>query len=537
MSGYCGVFCMRVGDGLFVDREEELKFLKKQYDSFMRGGVVGVIVYGVRRVGKTRLVEEFIRDKPHVVINCAYISSARHFYIRMIIECKETFELSDDWMGKKLNLLSLGIPEKEVFIEALKAPILIAEQVGQNIIVFLDEIHVFLDKLANRIAKEERSSKRRALLDLLWALKSVTERGRVFWILSSSLGWEKIREIMQRHTKEYPLLGLFERLEVKPLSKEHSIELAIKHNSDITYDQALSIAEISGGIPRIVITLATHTTRDESIVNMALRLLNAGEFDDFFENIIRLVDEAIPYDYPLIISVLLSIAEGRDTAKDIAERLKINPRVIRGVLGELHKVGIVSRSEEKPAKYKISYPLLSAWLLIRESWRAYEKLDLLKKTLDLLGLTMESYIREILHEAKRSGIEIYDDKHGTYLCGTTKKLSIRPEKVLSKKETEEFLARLDIRNADIIAREKEEYMVIEVKSGISDLEANDIAKLIRVASIIREKTHTKTKAILIYMGHGNIKPRAIAEALKNGVIIVSREGIKLIAKKLGIPKV
>jgi len=527
---------MEERDKCFVDRREELEFLEKQYNSFIRGGVAGVVVYGVCRVGKTRLIEEFVRDKPHVSINCAYIGSARHFYIRIIRECAEIFGLSSDWLRKKLDLLGIDIPEKEIFIEALKVLLSIADRINQNIVAFLDEIHLLLDKLANRIAREERSSKRRAILDLLWALKSVAEKGKVFWILSSSLGWEKLREIMQRRTKEHPLLGLFERLEVKPLSKEHSIELAIRHNSEITYDQAVSIAEISGGIPRIVISLASHTTRNKPVINIALEMLNSGEFDDFFENIIRLIEEVIPYDYPLIISVLLSIAEGKNTAQDIADKLKIDARITRSILSELHKVGILNKSEEMPAKYRISYPLLSAWLVIRESRRAYEKFDLFKKTLDLLGLTVESYVREMLNEAMKSGIEIYDDKYGTYLYGTAERFSMKPEKILSKKETENFLAKFGIVNADIIVEEKDKYIIIEVKSGVSNLEADDVTKLVNVARTIKNRAGVETTAVLIYMGYGSVKPKAIAEALKNHVTIVSREGVRLIAKKLGVPK-
>ena len=55
--------------------------------------------------------------------------------------------------------------------------------------------------------------------------------------------------------------------------------------------------------------------------------------------------------------------------------------------------------------------------------------------------------------------------------------------------------------------------------------------------IIEEKTGTKTTAVLVYMGHGSIEPKAIAEAIKKRVTIISREGVKLIAKKLGIPKI
>lgn len=55
---------MQVG---FVDREEELKLLNELW---LRGKPEFVVVYGRRRVGKTRLIMEFVKGKPHVYFQC-----------------------------------------------------------------------------------------------------------------------------------------------------------------------------------------------------------------------------------------------------------------------------------------------------------------------------------------------------------------------------------------------------------------------------------------------------------------------------------
>ena len=44
----------------FINREEELTSLKREYD---RKGSSLVIIYGRRRVGKTKLITKFIEDK------------------------------------------------------------------------------------------------------------------------------------------------------------------------------------------------------------------------------------------------------------------------------------------------------------------------------------------------------------------------------------------------------------------------------------------------------------------------------------------
>ena len=44
----------------FVDREQEMNTLQREYE---RNGSSLIVLYGRRRVGKTTLISEFIKDK------------------------------------------------------------------------------------------------------------------------------------------------------------------------------------------------------------------------------------------------------------------------------------------------------------------------------------------------------------------------------------------------------------------------------------------------------------------------------------------
>jgi len=55
----------------FVNREEELRLLNELW---LRGTPEFVVVYGRRRIGKTRLIMEFLKDKPHVYFQCLPVS-------------------------------------------------------------------------------------------------------------------------------------------------------------------------------------------------------------------------------------------------------------------------------------------------------------------------------------------------------------------------------------------------------------------------------------------------------------------------------
>ncbi|RJS86076.1 ATP-binding protein [Methanophagales archaeon] len=50
---------------MFVDREIDLGFLEERYKS---SKAELIIIYGRRRVGKTRLLQEFVEDKKHIYL-------------------------------------------------------------------------------------------------------------------------------------------------------------------------------------------------------------------------------------------------------------------------------------------------------------------------------------------------------------------------------------------------------------------------------------------------------------------------------------
>ena len=68
--------------GMFVDREFEQGFLNEKYSS---DRAELIIIYGRRRVGKTRLLQEFVRDKKHLYLmadvseNCEVRKLGRFF--------------------------------------------------------------------------------------------------------------------------------------------------------------------------------------------------------------------------------------------------------------------------------------------------------------------------------------------------------------------------------------------------------------------------------------------------------------------------
>ena len=59
---------------MFIGREQELRFFEDKYNA--PGGQL-VVLYGRRRIGKTELLHEFAKGKPHVFYSCREITDGQ----------------------------------------------------------------------------------------------------------------------------------------------------------------------------------------------------------------------------------------------------------------------------------------------------------------------------------------------------------------------------------------------------------------------------------------------------------------------------
>ena len=107
---------------MFVGRTKELSFLNDLYDS---DKFEFAVIYGRRRVGKTTLIKEFVKDK-ELVINFAAIEYDNQTNLRNL-----SFEIY-----KQLD----GIESKSVFLDFHSAFEYVFEKsITQRIVLVLDE--------------------------------------------------------------------------------------------------------------------------------------------------------------------------------------------------------------------------------------------------------------------------------------------------------------------------------------------------------------------------------------------------------------
>ena len=82
----------------FIDREKELAALKREYDS--KGSSL-VVIYGRRRVGKTALIAEFIKDRPSIYFLATQESETQN--LRAFQSCVSQYLQSDFLRDVSLN--------------------------------------------------------------------------------------------------------------------------------------------------------------------------------------------------------------------------------------------------------------------------------------------------------------------------------------------------------------------------------------------------------------------------------------------------
>ena len=515
---------------IFVDREKELLDLKKFYEAGLRGALGGLIIYGWRKVGKTLLVDKFLESVPGFRINCAWISDPETF--ATIVSEKLVGFIGSHKLIDRLRIL----------IHEEKNPMLLlretfdvinssSEIYGKKLVVALDEIHKFLDKISTRIAREVKKSKEVVYSDVLWMLKDIIEKKKVFWILLSSLGWVKLRELLEiKKIRENPLLGLLAKYEVKPLTIDGTKQLVKARNRNIPERVIEEIHRISGGIPILVDLISTLYTPEKGLLDLVTSIIQQGFLDEFFENLIKFIAEVMKRDYTIVIKILKAFKSDYITPEEAAEAAHLDRTSTYILLEELVKCGILSKEKiKREVRYRILYPLIRLWL----DTRIEPRRKIFEILASRLGITAEYYIQELLKKFEGKEIALYDDDKGTFLLGTIDKISYKVRKVYDLEETAKLLGH---RNADLLIElENNEYLLIEVKARLKDIEPEDIIQLDRAKKYLEEKTGRRTHAAIILLGTGKATLPAVREAILRKIAIITQEAIKILAKKTNMP--
>ncbi len=351
---------------MFIDREEELNTLEKLNNE---DKAQLIIFYGRRRVGKTALLQEFIKNKKNSIFFMSDISENILSIFSRVVSEKFRYTNFDNW-DDFFDFL-FDISQNERFI------VIIDE--FQYLYTVLKAWPTILQR------KWERLKNSKILLILSGSLISSIYR--------ISLGYGSA--LYGRKTGE---------MELKPLKYYDSIKFF-----DDNLKEKIESYMILGGIPRYLEEF-TYDNFDDNILN---KILNKNSF--LYNEPLSILYEEFK-DFSSYFSVLHSIASGSTRFNEISDKSKIAQNKLSKILMVLERSNIIKKEEsllknsvKNKSLYYIKDNFFSFWFnFIYPSRSALELEDappVLKKIKEQLhtfyGKRFELLSREIIIQKRR----------------------------------------------------------------------------------------------------------------------------------------
>ncbi len=315
----------------FINRQKELKMLEEYY-KLSNKQLMTLAISGLRRVGKTTLVKEFIKNK-----------KALYFFV---YESKTSVELlqefTEELHSKKIITELETIPSWKIFFDILF-------QRCKNYIIVFDEFQNFygIDKNVFSILQRTCDEYKSTPLNII--------------ILGSLIGLFK--NIFEN--KKEPLYGrIAGKLNLQPFTLEHSLEtLQILDYKEI--DNMLKIFGLFGGFPKYYATIEQFNLQNKNFLEV-IEYLFIQENAPLEAEVTTILKQEFGKRSSLYYSILHSIAIGKTKLNEIADAVHMKESSITRHLLELeNKFNLIQSSHtidnKKNTQYHISHPLILFW--------------------------------------------------------------------------------------------------------------------------------------------------------------------------------
>ncbi len=314
---------------MFINRINELQKLNDEYNKKSSSFSV---IYGRRRVGKTALISEFIKDKPHIYL---YITQGD------LINQVESFTIQ---IRKFVDVNIANYLRFDSFENAIE--FLATLNLEQKLILCLDEYQ-------NLTIKDRAFSSK---LQMLWDTKLKDKN--IYLILCGS-----VLSMMQSETLNYlaPLYGRrTSQFHIKPL-KFQDIKLFLPHLDKI---DLMFVYSSFGTIPKY---LLEYDERLDFMQNVERNILDKNSYL-YSEGNFLIKDEIS--DSASYFNILESISKGNTKIGSIASSLSVNSSYLSKYMLKLIELDIIEKEtpitdtnplKSKFGRYKINDKFLNFW--------------------------------------------------------------------------------------------------------------------------------------------------------------------------------
>jgi AAA+ ATPase superfamily predicted ATPase len=375
---------------MFVDREHELLSLNREYRSKNSSFTV---IYGRRRIGKTALIQEYVKDKPSL-----------YFYATES-NMSEQLEQFTIQMLKMLNNPAL---EDIRFTSFEKAFVFFGDQIKEKKIVLV------IDEYQNLVKVDRAIS---SVLQKVWDLH--LQNKKIHLILCGS-----IISMMYSETLNYfsPLYGR----RTGSIHLKHMPVTSIRQFVRVNDQQLMDIYAAFGTVPRY---LELYDTNKSFYSNISAHVLSKTGY--LYNEIRFLLKEelATPSTYFQILSI---IASGEQKIGKIAARMGVHASYLTRYLLKLIDLDILEKqvpiTESDPTKsklgrYRIKDKFFAFWfyyvyrnLSLLELFNIKPVLAMLKADFNekIVSFAFEDYVKELFLHHPRTYLGFIPEKIGRW---------------------------------------------------------------------------------------------------------------------------
>jgi len=344
----------------FIDREHELRHLESEYRS---GSPKFVVIYGRRRVGKTRLIEEFIKGK-----EALYYTAAQETEKQQVAEFKNIIasKLSDTF------LQSADISTWTQMFAYLKK----AWPSDKKIVLAIDEV--------TYIIKSNPSFP--SYLQKLW--DEHLSKTKTFLILSGSLIGLMLKEVLSGPS---PLYG---RRTSQMLLAPLGFSDASKFFKSFSFEERISYYSIIGGIPKYLELVNPGEPVEDFIKE---KFLNKDGF--FYQEALFLISQEFqePSTY---MDILKAISFGNTKLNEISNYTGMEAKIISRYLDILLAIGLIKKEtpvtedEKKSRKsiYTLKDNFLAFWYRFVQPNTSYIEIRRPSKAREQVSRDLNSFV-------------------------------------------------------------------------------------------------------------------------------------------------
>ena len=303
---------------MFIGRERELTSLQNFYD---KDGMGMMVVYGRRRIGKTMLITEFVKDKKVI------------FYTATKVGADRNLELFSE------QVVSYFMPGMEnVSFSSLEA---VFDFIDKNLhdeklVLVIDELPYWAEK------DESLLSVLQKYMDTVWFNKQLK-----IILCGSSLSFMENKVLSEKS----PVFG----------RRDSQIKLdafdywdAAKFVPNYSYEEKAICYGVTGGVAKYLSMIDASKSMDENIIRLFFS--TDGYLYDETRNL--LTQEFL--DISLVNNIIEQIASGETTVNNISNKVKEKDATVLYSLEKLINVGLIEKknciTEEKNRK-KTQYVL------------------------------------------------------------------------------------------------------------------------------------------------------------------------------------